>query len=65
MFLKQKQCGQIKGRGCVDGQKQHVYKMKEETSALTMSIESLFLSCIIDTKEGQKVATCNIPGAFM
>ena len=67
MFLKQKRCRHIKGHGCTDGQKQHVYKTKEETtSAPTVSIESLFLLCIIDAKEGQKVATtCNIPGAFM
>ena len=41
------------------------YKTKEETSAPTVSIKSLFLSCVIDTKEGWKVATCDIPGAFM
>jgi hypothetical protein len=28
-------------------------------------MESLFLLCVIDTKEQQKVVTCNIPGAFM
>ena len=65
MFLKQKRCGCIKGRGCADGRKQHVYKTKEETSTPTVSIELLFLSCIIDAKEGHKVATCNISGAFM
>ena len=65
ILLKQKHCGWIKGCGCVDGWKQCIYKTKEETSAPTMSLESLFLSCIIDAKEGQKVATCDIPGAFM
>jgi hypothetical protein len=63
MFLKQKRCGHIKGQGCADGCKQWIYKMKEETSALTVSIESLFLSCMIDTKEGRKVMTCDIPRA--
>jgi hypothetical protein len=33
--------------------------------ALTVSAESLFLSCVIDAKEHQKVMTCDIPGAFM
>jgi hypothetical protein len=37
----------------------------EETSAPTISVESLFLSCVIDAKEHQKVVTCDIPGAFM
>lgn len=39
--------------------------MKEETSALTVSVESLFFSCVIDAKEHRKVVTCDIPGAFM
>jgi hypothetical protein len=65
MFLKKKRCGRIKGRGCADGRKQRVYKTKEETSAPTVSVESLFLSCVIDAKEHRKVVTCDIPGAFM
>lgn len=32
---------------------------------LTVSIESLFLSCAIDAKEGRKVMTCDIPEVFM
>lgn len=34
----------------------------------TVSVESLFLSCVINEKEHaehHKVVTCNIPGAFM
>ena len=65
MFLKKKRCGRIKGRGCADGQKQHIYKTKEETSAPTVAIESLFLSSVIDAKEGRAVVTLDIPGAFM
>jgi hypothetical protein len=30
-----------------------------------VSIKSFFLSCAIDVKEGRKVVTCDIPGAFM
>ena len=65
MFLKQKRCGRIKGRGCADGRKQRLYKTKEETSSPTVCTESLFLSCVIDAKESREVATCDIPGAFM
>ena len=65
MFLKKKRCGRIKGRGCADGRKQRVYKTKEETSAPTVAIESLFLSCVIDAQEHRDIATCDIPGAFM
>jgi hypothetical protein len=65
MFLKQKRCGRIKGRGCADGRKQRVYKTKEETSSPTVSTEALFLTSIIDAHEGRQVITLDIPGAFM
>ena len=65
MFLKQKRCGRIKGRGCADGRKQRVYKTKEETSSPTIHTESLFLTCIIDALEKRRVVTLDIPGAFM
>jgi len=31
----------------------------------TVSTEVLFLSCVIDAKEGRDVATVDVPGAFM
>jgi hypothetical protein len=65
VFLKKKRCGRIKGRGCAGGRKQRLYKMKEETSAPTVAIESLFLSCTIDAKEKRTVITTDIPRAFL
>ncbi|KAG7352856.1 reverse transcriptase RNA-dependent DNA polymerase [Nitzschia inconspicua] len=65
MFLKEKRCGTIKGRGCADGRKQRLYKSKEETSSPALSIEALLLSCVIDAYERRCVLTCDIPGAFM
>jgi len=65
MFIKEKRCGTIKGRGCADGRKQRIYKTKEETSSPTVRTESLLLSCVIDAKEKRDVATCDVPGAFM
>ena len=65
MFLKQKRCGKIKGRGCADGRKYKLYKSKEESSSPTIHIESLFLSCIMDALEKRNVVTLDIPGAFM
>jgi hypothetical protein len=65
MFLKQKRCGTIKGRGCADGRKQCLYKGKDETSAPTVAPESLMLTCTIDAKEERDVATMDLPGAFM
>jgi len=65
MFLKEKRCGTIKGRGCADGRKQRLYKTKEETSSPTLSNEALFLSCLIDAVERRYSIVCDIPGAFM
>lgn len=65
MFLKRKRCGMIKARGCADGRKQRIYKSKQETSAPTVAVESLMLSCTIDAYENRHVATADVPGAFM
>jgi hypothetical protein len=63
MFLKEKRFGCIKGHGCADGRRQWIYKTKAETSLPTVSVEALFLTCMID--EQHDVATLDIPGAFM
>ena len=65
MFLKQKCSGQIKGRGCADGQKQRLHTGKEEKTSPTVATESVMLTSTIDAKEGRDVATVDIPGAFM
>jgi len=65
MFLKEKQTGQIKGRGCADGRRQRLYMQKEDTSSPTVAIESLLISATLDALEQQDVATVDIPGAFM
>ena len=65
MFLKQKCSGQIKGRGCADGQKQHLYTGKEEKTSPTVTTESIMLTSTIDAKEGWDMATVDIPGTFM
>ena len=51
MFLKQKRSGQIKGRGCADGQKQREHLGKEDTTSPTVTTEGLLLSCMIDANE--------------
>jgi len=65
MFLTQKQCGRVKGRGCANGRRQRIYKSKDETASPTVMTESLFLSAAIDALEGRHVVTVDLPGAFM
>jgi hypothetical protein len=65
MFLKQKRCENIKGRGCADGRKQRATTKKEAATSPTVAIESVMQSCTIDAMESRDVATVDIPGAFM
>jgi hypothetical protein len=65
MFLKRKRCGKIEARGCADGRPQREYISKDESSSPTVSIYALMTSCLMDAIEGRKVATCDIPGAFL
>jgi hypothetical protein len=65
MFLKRKRRGKIKARGCADGRPQREYISKDKSSSPTVSIYALITSCLMDAIEGRKVATCNIPGAFL
>jgi hypothetical protein len=65
MFLKQKRSGQVKGRGCADGQHQHIYSVKCDVSSPTVATKSILLTSTIDAFEGRDIATVNIPGAFL
>jgi hypothetical protein len=65
MFLKEKRCGTVKGRGYADGRKQRLYTPKAESSSPTVSNEALYISCTKDAEEKRDVATADFPGAFM
>jgi hypothetical protein len=65
MFLKRKQTGQIKARGCADGRKQQEYTSKESAASPTVSNEAVFLTAAIEAREKRDTATVDIPGAFM
>ena len=66
MYLKQTRCGRIKAWGCADGQKQRLYKTKDETSSPAVSTKAVFLTAVINAQERCQVITIeDIPGAFM
>ena len=65
LFLKLKHDATIKGRIVAGGDKQCSYIPKEEAALPTMSLELVLLTAIIDVQEGQDVAICNIPNAFI
>ena len=55
----------IKGRRFKYGRKHQNWLSKEDISSPNVSTEGLMLLCMIDTMEGQELATANIPGAFL
>ena len=65
MFLKEKRCGKIKGRGCADGRPQRLYTGKDESPSKTVTVESVMLTSMVDAMERRDVATVDIPGAFL
>jgi len=65
MSLKEKRTGEMKARGCVNGSKQREYIKKEDATSPTVSLESLFIVASINAFENRKVATFDIPGAFL
>ena len=50
-MIKEKRCGKIKDRACVNGRRQHRYINNEDTSSPTVQQESLILSMVIDARE--------------
>ena len=65
MYLKRKNCGRIKGRGCADGRKLRNTINKSEATSPTVSIEAVLVTCMVDALEGREVAVIDIPGAYL
>ena len=64
IFLKKKQNGDVKVRSCANGSMQQEHMTKEEATAPTICLDSVFAITAIDAKECRKVVTIDIPGAF-
>ncbi len=47
LFLKEKRCGKIKGRACMNGAPQRAYIPKEDAASPTISTESMFITSAI------------------
>ena len=63
MFLKENRYGTIKGRTVEGVNKQRGFITKEYYSSLTVSTESVLLSCIIDSEDKRDFAIIDIPNA--
>jgi hypothetical protein len=65
VFLTEKRDKSIKARTVYDGSKTRQWHNKEDTASPTISLEGLFLTAVVDAKEGRNVMTCDIPNAFI
>jgi hypothetical protein len=50
---------------CANGNPQREHITKEEATAPTAALKSVFITSTIDAKESRKVVTVDIPGAFL
>jgi len=65
IFPKEKRDGKIKARLCANGSVHREQVAKEDAAALTVALESVFMTATIDAKEKREVVTIDIPGAFL
>ena len=65
MFLKEKRCGKVTGRACINGAPQRAYIPKEDAASPTVSNESVFITAAIAAHEKRFVQCFDVPGAFL
>ena len=65
MFLTEKRDGTIKGRMVYNGKPTREWLSREDSASPTVSLESIFLTSIIDAKEKRDVMSADIPNAFI
>ncbi len=56
VFVKKKHMGQIKVRKVAGGNKQRDSISKENASSLTVAMESVLLTCLVDAQENRDIA---------
>jgi hypothetical protein len=64
IFVERKRDGILKALQVAGGNKQR-YITKEDTSSLTVSLEAVLLTCIVDAYENRDFAIVDIPNAFV
>ena len=65
LFLTEKRDGTIKGRMVYNGKPTREWLSKEDLASPTVSLELIFLTAVIDAKEGCDILTADIPNAFI
>ena len=65
IFLTEKRDGTLKTRKCADGRKQWEYMLKDVSTSPTVTMEAIFITSMINSKEKQEIAVVHLPGAFL
>ena len=65
MFLAEKRTGEVKGRMVYNGKPTREWLDKQDSASPTAALESIFLLCLVDAKEGRDVMSTDIPNAFV
>ncbi len=65
LFLKEKQCGKIKGRACVNEAPQRAYIPKEDAASPTVSAESMLITSATAGSKKRHVRCYVVPNAFV
>ena len=65
IIFEEKRAGEIKGRDCADEPQKRSDITKNEASSSTVTLESVFLTGLIDVVEAREVTTVDIPAAFL
>ena len=66
LFLTLKHDGSIiRGRACVDGRPQRIWRETQDSTSPINAMEALFYTLMMDAMVGRDVATCDLPGYFL
>ena len=65
MFLTEKKDRTIKGRMVYNGKPTREWLSREDSASPTAALESIFLTSIVDAKEGRDVMSADVPNAFI
>ncbi len=65
IFVKKKRSGEVKAKKVASGNKQRDFIDKKDASSPIVMQDSVVLTCMIDAKKSQDMATIDIPNAFI
>ena len=65
MLLSEKSSGEVKGRGVYNGKNTRDWVSREDKASPTATNEGIFVTGVVDAKEGHDMMSNDIPNAFI